>query len=589
MTQAQALAIMKTGVNVYLTGSAGSGKTHTLRQYISWLNEHDIPVAITASTGIAATHMNGQTIHGWAGIGIRESLGDFEMEQLEQKQYLWKRFEKARVLIIDEVSMLHAHRLDMVERVCRRFKRNDLPFGGLQVILSGDFFQLPPVTRRVESAKSKVESQEAENQTQELFVDYDTGEAKSKNQTPETYLSDMVIHSRAWRVMKPAICYLTEQHRQEDDTFLEILNAMRANTVDDTHKALVKGRMNAENVGALPTKLYTHNVDVDAINFAELAKLPGDTKEFVMSGKGNDMIIEALKKACLAPETLSLKLGAEVMFIKNNYEQGYWNGTRGKIVGFDYRGEPIVEIYANNKRLTVSAMDWEVEENGKVKASITQYPLRLAWAITIHKSQGMSLDSAEIDLSKTFAYGMGYVALSRVRTLAGIRLVGYADNALEMDPAVLALDEKLKTDSDENEALFSKLPKAEQEKLEHDFILRMGGKIYIKTPEQRTREQKERKSTATPEWLEKMEKIRAEYPNAGKPWKDEEDLVLVQQFNEGAPLVEIAKLLGRKPGSINLRLVSHGLVEPDEDTKAFLERQKAAKATKVSKPKKAKK
>jgi hypothetical protein len=341
-------------------------------------------------------------------------------------------------------------------------------------------------------------------------------------------------------------------------------------------------------VGALPTKLYTHNVDVDAINFAELAKLPGDTKEFVMSGHGNDMIIEALKKSCLAPATLALKLGAEVMFIKNNYEQGYFNGTRGKIVSFDYRGEPVVEIYASHKKLTVSAMDWEVEENGKVKASITQYPLRLAWAITIHKSQGMSLDSAEIDLSKTFAYGMGYVALSRVRTLAGIRLVGYADNALEMDPIVLALDDKLQAESDENEALFSKLPKEEQEKLEHDFVLRMGGKLFVQ-PKGQSENAKEKKSNATPEWIEKMEKIRAEYPNAGKPWQDEEDFVLVQKFNEGIDLDTIAKLLGRKPGSINLRLVSHGLVEPDEDTKAFLERQKAAKETKVTKPKKIKK
>jgi ATP-dependent exoDNAse (exonuclease V) alpha subunit len=576
MTQLQALNIMKTGVNVYLTGSAGSGKTHTLREYIKWLEAHDIPVAITASTGIAATHMNGQTIHGWAGIGIRESLDDFDLEQLEEKQYLWKRFEKARVLIIDEVSMLHAHRLDMVERVCRRFKRNDLPFGGLQVILSGDFFQLPPVTR-TENRKQKVESSELQNQTQELFVDYDSGDVM---QEEEEIISDMVIHSRSWKMMKPAICYLTEQHRQEDNEFLEILNAMRANAVDDTHKALVKGRMHAENVGALPTKLYTHNIDVDAINFAELEKIGGEQKEFVMSGKGNDFIIEALKKSCLAPEVLKLKTGAEVMFIKNNYEEGYWNGTRGKIVGFDYRGEPIVEIYASGKRITVGAMEWEVEDNGKVKASITQYPLRLAWAITIHKSQGMSLDSAEIDLSKTFAYGMGYVALSRVRSLAGIRLVGYADNALEMDPAVLALDEKLKNDSDENDVLFGKLSGEEQQNLEEKFIIKMGGKLFA-TPKEKT--EKVKKSTASPEWLEKMDKIRAEYPNAGKPWQDEEDLVLVQKFNDGVSIDEVAKLLGRKPGSINLRLVSHGLVEPDEDTKAFLDRQKAAKASKPTK------
>jgi hypothetical protein len=381
--------------------------------------------------------------------------------------------------------------------------------------------------------------------------------------------------------MKPAICYLTEQHRQEDDTFLEILNAMRGNVVEDTHKALVKGRMNANISNALPTKLYTHNVDVDSINFAELAKIEGDKKEFVMKGSGSEFIVEALKKACLAPETLALKIGAEVMFIKNNYEMGYWNGTRGKIVNFDSIGEPVVEIYSTGNRITVSAMDWEVEENGKVKARITQYPLRLAWAITIHKSQGMSMDSAEIDLSKTFAYGMGYVALSRVRTLAGIRLVGYSDNALQMDPAVLALDNKLQTDSEENKKIFGKLKTEEQEKLEHNFILRTGGKILSeKKPKVITKKQ-----TASPEWLEKMAKIREKYPNAGRPWKDEEDYVLVSKFKEGISIDEIAGMLGRKPGSINLRLISHGLVEPDEETKKFLERQKVAKAPKKSKKK----
>ena len=195
MTQTEALTIMKTGVNVYLTGSAGSGKTHTLRQYIEWLELHDIPVAVTASTGIAATHMNGQTIHGWAGIGIREFLTDVDMDMLEQKPYLFKRFASARVLIIDEVSMLHAHRLDMVERVCRRFRRNDAPFGGLQVILSGDFFQLPPVTK-----PGAVRTPPKKSPQQEMFIDFDSGE--EIEQEPQ---SDMVIHSRAWKIMKPAI------------------------------------------------------------------------------------------------------------------------------------------------------------------------------------------------------------------------------------------------------------------------------------------------------------------------------------------------------------------------------------------------
>ena len=560
---------MKTGVNVYLTGSAGSGKTHTLREYIKWLDTHDIPVAITASTGIAATHMNGMTIHGWAGIGIREYITDADMDMIEQKQYLWKRFEKARVLIIDEVSMLHAHRLDMVERVCRRFKRSDAPFGGLQVVLSGDFFQLPPVnkgTRPVAPSQMPAVRPQAE-----LFIDYDSGEAFAEEEEPE---SDMVIHSHAWKVMKPAICYLTEQHRQEDDAFLEILNAMRDNAINQTHLDAINSRMNASVSAALPTKLYTHNVDVDSINYAELQKLEGETKEFVMSGRGSDPLVEALKKSCLAPEQLKLKIGAEVMFIKNNYEAGYVNGTRGMVKTFDSRGEPVVEIYSTGKRIPVAAMDWEVEENGRVKASITQYPLRLAWAITIHKSQGMSLDSAEIDLSKTFAYGMGYVALSRVRTLAGIRLVGFSPESLTVDPVVLKLDGKLQKESEDNEALFGKLPAEEQATMEKEFIMRMGGKIFVDPSassgrgpkikkEKKTKEPKELKEGEL-SWADRMTELRKKYPNAYMPWKQDEDDALTIQFKKGVTQAQLSKDFGRQKGSIRMRLEKLGLIEPEE-------------------------
>ena len=565
MTQAQALAIMKTGVNVYLTGSAGSGKTHTLREYIRWLEERSIPVAVTASTGIAATHMNGQTIHGWAGIGIRETLSDWDMEQLEEKQYLFKRFEKARVLIIDEVSMLHAHRLDMVERVCRRFKRNDLPFGGLQVVLCGDFFQLPPVTR----GGAAVAAPQSTYQ-QEMFVDYDSGDVVEER--PKT---DMVIDSRAWSMMKPAICYLTEQHRQEDDVFTDVLNAIRRADLTDTHIALVKGRMHAENIGALPTKLYTHNVDVDAINMAELRKLPEQEQRYTMTGRGSDPLIAALKKSTLAHEDLRLKKGAEVMFIKNNYEEGYVNGTRGKVIDFDAMGAPVVEIYSSSKRLHVQQADWEVEENGKVKASISQYPLRLAWAITIHKSQGMSLDSAEIDLSKTFAYGMGYVALSRVRTLAGIRLVGFAKDALNVDPAVLSLDVNLQKESAANDALFGKLSASAQEKLETEFILRAGGKLVpvAKVKTVATKSGKEPNAA----WAEKIASLRAKYPKAYMPWLPDEDDALKIKFTMGLSLKDISSDLGRQENSVKMRLITHGLIEADENTKQFMERRKTPK------------
>lgn len=445
MTQEQAFLIMKTGVNIYLTGSAGSGKTYLLNKYISYLEEHDIPVAVTASTGIAATHMNGMTIHSWSGIGIKNHLDERELEQLEEKKYLWKRFEKARVLIIDEISMLHANQLNMLEMVCRRFKRNDKPFGGLQVILSGDFFQLPPI---------------------------DKGE---RNNTEK---SNMVFESDSWQILNPAICYIEEQHRQDDDTLTEILNTIRNNSMEEKHYEQLKNRIGAKlknNVKA--TKIYTHNVNVDSINNLELAEIQNEERIFKMASDGPLPLVDILKKSCLAHEELRLKIGAEVMCIKNNFEEGYVNGSRGRVIGFiEQNGNPIVELY-NGKNINLKQELWAIEEDGRIKASVSQIPLRLAWAITIHKSQGMSLDNAEIDLRSAFTYGMGYVALSRVRTLEGISLVGFNHNSLLVDPKILEFDQDLKNQSFQNELMFKKLKSNEQLQLENDFILRMGGTI----------------------------------------------------------------------------------------------------------------
>ena len=443
MTQDQSFSIMKTGVNIYLTGSAGSGKTYLLNKYIAYLEEHNIPVAVTASTGIAATHMNGMTIHSWSGIGIKNYLDEREMEQLEEKKYLWKRFEKARVLIIDEVSMLHGSQLDMVEKVCRRFKRNDKPFGGLQVILSGDFFQLPPI-----------------------------------NKSGEENESGMVYNSASWQILNPAICYIEEQHRQEDDTLTEILNTIRSNQMEEYHYELLRGRIDAKLKSEVKaTKLYTHNINVDNLNDVELSLIENEERISMMTSNGPEHLVDILKKSCLAHEKLKLKIGAEVMCVKNNFEEGYVNDSRGKVISFSKEtGYPIVELY-NGKKIALKPELWAIEEDGKIKASVSQIPLRLAWAITIHKSQGMSLDNAEIDLRSTFAYGMGYVALSRVRTLEGISLVGFSADSLRVDPKILEFDQDLKNQSFSNELLFKKLKKDEQQKLEEDFILKMGGSL----------------------------------------------------------------------------------------------------------------
>ncbi|HEY4511264.1 MAG TPA: AAA family ATPase [Candidatus Paceibacterota bacterium] len=439
MTQTEALDILKMGHSVFLTGSAGSGKTHLLNQYIDYLKKGGVEIGITASTGIAATHMGGVTIHSWAGIGIRASLTESDLEMLEERKYLWNRFQNTHVLIIDEISMLHHFRLDLIERVARFFKRNEAPFGGMQVIFCGDFFQLPPVVRQGE---------------------------------PEAHF---VYDSDAWQALDLKICYLHEQFRHKDDAALRVLNDIRSNNVSEETLEALRGRYRKKPASAIaPTRLYTHNADVDMVNVGELNKISGDTKEFHMTHKGRDILVELLKKSCLAPATLTLKKDARVMFVKNNFEEGFVNGTLGVIVGFE-DGFPVVQTTAG-KKITAKPMNWSIEEEGKIKAEISQLPLRLAWAITVHKSQGMSLDAVEVDLSKSFEKGMGYVALSRVRTLDGLTLLGLNDMALQVHEEVLERDAAFKKQSEDAEGELAALKAPEVTARQTAFLSKVSGK-----------------------------------------------------------------------------------------------------------------
>jgi hypothetical protein len=329
--------------------------------------------------------------------------------------------------------MLHHFRLDLIERIARHLKRNQLPFGGMQVILVGDFFQLPPVSRMGDK---------------------------------ESHFS---YKSETWKKLNLKICYLEEQFRHKDDKFIRILNGIRGNNLSEESLSNLKGRNNAIlKSGIEPTKLHTHNIDVDTINDTELNKLPGQNFTYQMENKGRKALVDALKKSCLAPEVLRLKKGAKVMFVKNNMEEGYANGTLGKVIECSNYGPKI--MLASGKIIVPEKVNWVIEDEGKVKATITQYPLRLAWAITVHKSQGMSLDSVEVDLSKSFEKGMGYVALSRVRTLEGLRLVGLNKNALEVREDIMIFDEDLKEMSDHDKQWLYSLSDIEIKKAQEEFL-----------------------------------------------------------------------------------------------------------------------
>lgn len=394
------------GYNVFLTGPAGSGKTFVLNKFVKHLKQKGTKFGITASTGIAATHIGGVTIHSWSGLGVKDKLSEKDLKKILRKSYIRKRFNGNKVLIIDEISMLNSFQFDSLNKICQMFKMSEELFGGMQIVCSGDFFQLPPIRRN--------------------------GDEK------------FVTESEVWRKMNLKVCYLEEQHRQQNDGLLNFLNHIRQNNPAKAREIFNAFALKQNNFSKILTKLYTHNTDVDAINNRELEKITGEPAVFDMMWSGHKNVVDLLKRGCLAPEKLLLKKGAKVMFIKNNFEAGYVNGTLGEIAYFDMEdGLPVVSTY-NGKTIKAGHATWIIEEDDRIKARVDQIPLRLAWAITVHKSQGMNLDSAEIDLSKCFEEGMGYVALSRLRSLNGLKLNGINEMAFAVSNEAVELDKKLK-------------------------------------------------------------------------------------------------------------------------------------------------
>lgn len=453
MTQDEAFQILKTGANVFLTGEPGSGKTHTVNRYVAYLRGQGIEPAVCASTGIAATHIGGYTIHSWCGIGVKSTLTEYDLDLIGQKEKVVKRVRRAKVLIIDEISMLSAQTLDSVDVVLQMLRNSKEPFGGLQVIFVGDFFQLPPIVK-MQAQKSGM-----------LEINYDESpNGQMSSQSP------FAFYAQAWKRAKPLVCYLEEQHRQEDPAFLQILSALRRGYVPSDLKQKLSSRITEPPKKNTHTKLFPHNANVDRLNDAELEKLPAMPRRFDMRSKGSLPLVEALKRSCLSPEALMLKVGAKVMFTKNDPEGEYYNGTLGTVLEFSkLTGHPIVKLNSGGV-MEVDTVEWAVQDGNKKLASIEQLPLRLAWAITVHKSQGMSLDAAIIDLSNAFEYGQGYVALSRVRTLDGLYLIGLNDRALEVHPEVMEQDSVFHELSDSTAEAFGSMPSKELSQMHERFI-----------------------------------------------------------------------------------------------------------------------
>jgi len=418
MTQERAIALAKSGHNILLTGQAGTGKTYTLNAIIKELKKAGKNIARTASTGIASTHISGQTIHSWAGIGVKSQMSVDNLYQIKNNKFASDRICRPDVLIIDEISMLPDYVFNLVNEVCCFIRGGNRFFGGLQVICCGDFFQLPPVIQGIDP-------------------------------DPHYCFQSPIFNSMDFKV-----CYLDHIYRQSDPEFIDLLNAIRGASIEEKHHKLLRSLQGNTAHLKESVRLYPKNVNVDIENIMELNRLDTEDYIFYATTSGVDFIAQRIKKNLLVPDPLILREGAKCMIVVNKYDNGeaiYVNGTLGTVTSLkDSEEIEFTETKTGSKHF-ISRHKWEEKEDDKIVASVRHFPLKLAWALTVHKSQGCSLDYVDIDLSDCFVHNMGYVALSRCTSLEGLHLSGYNEISLEIDPRILDKDKEFQQKSQDNE------------------------------------------------------------------------------------------------------------------------------------------
>ena len=427
----------KSGISFFFTGCAGTGKTFTLRSVIDELPQGS--TFITATTGISASLLpRGTTLHSFAGIGHCEGTREQILKKVKQNPKGSKNWKNVKTLVIDEVSMLSKDLFEILDYIAREIREcHSVPFGGIQLILCGDFYQLPPVSRK------------------------------------ETFYC---FESPLWSEMFGSNSFeLTEIFRQKDQRLIDLLNDIRYGHIELKTVALINSlkREICLPSGIIPTMLVPMNATADAINVSELQKLPADKSPVYQCSDWavDSTAMELLSKLTLFPDKLPLRVGAQVMLLKNHSQYRLWNGSRGIVIGFKdsrslersavdliescpkdslkYEYLPIVR-FSSGREIVVGADTYELESFGssnrrssadltsKVRARRIQIPLRLSWAITIHKSQGMTLEYLKVDCSRSFEAGQAYVALSRAQSIEGLQILSFDPRKCWCDTKVVS-------------------------------------------------------------------------------------------------------------------------------------------------------
>lgn len=394
--QTEALAICESGENVFLTGGAGSGKSYVIREFMKDKDDKQMP--ILASTGAAAVLLGGRTFHSFFGLGIMEGGTDATYKRALLNKSVLKRIKKVEGVVIDEVSMISGEALMVAEMIAQAARDSTLPWGGLRIIAVGDFGQLPPVTR--------------------------FGQKR-----------DWCFLNQVWRKTGFQVCQLKLNQRIHSSEFLEVLDHIRRGEVSPRVRDFLQDKTKPHDEDHPGTRLFPRRDQSEEYNQKKLAEINEDELIVDSIYLGEEKYIEILGKSAPVPQQLKLKIGCRVMFLKNDLQKRWVNGTRGTLV--DFQSDHLVIKKEGGREVKVEKISFSLlDADANVKASVIQFPVNLAYATTIHKSQGATLDELWCDLGSLWEPGHAYVALSRLREPTGLHIVRWNPRSFITDPEV---------------------------------------------------------------------------------------------------------------------------------------------------------
>jgi len=411
--QKEALNSILDGKNVFLTGPGGTGKSHLLKIFIEHYNKINIlsdsekELYVTSTTGISSLLINGKTLHSYAGIGLGNKSYDFYIDKIKKNYKLKNRWRNTKILIIDEISMLEPELFEKLEIIARKVRNNEKKFGGIQLVISGDFLQLPPVNS-----------------------------------------NKLCFESNIWSDMIDKTFYFQENLRQDNKEFQDILNKIRLGNVDEDVKNCLSSCINRNKTNLLiePTILYSKRHMVKEYNSDKLKLLSSNDKQIYKStieyknikDEYKEAYAEIINKMCDVENEIELTIGTQVMLVVNGIDDNLANGSIGKIIKFD-NNYPVV-LFTNGIEKLITEYKWSLSDDNKKEPNVYKFqiPLVLAWAITIHRAQGATLDYIETDLGYSiFEYGQVYVVLSRVKTIEGIFIKNINFNKIKANPKAI--------------------------------------------------------------------------------------------------------------------------------------------------------